>query len=164
MSFRIGDMVPYEQHKKLEEKFAQASNTIRYQAECMTKAKGILDAPVTKNNLTGAIIALESLPDSARENMRRFVVNHIMRSAKSVISYCTMVERKCEKTGRVYSGFNKKYNTFNALSYQFVYETFKEAAIHAPTGGFAGRFRNAQVAFILSQSKNSKSQRRDRWR
>jgi hypothetical protein len=74
-----------------------------------------------------------------------------------------MISARCEKTGRTYNGFNAKYNTFNNLPYWFVYETFKESAIRNPTAGFAARFRDALVAFILSRRRVIQNQQYGRY-
>jgi hypothetical protein len=155
MSFTIGDMVPYEQHKRAIEKVSRqleqerrANTDMKYM---LLKAKGILEAKFTKSNLTNAIITLESLP--SKSYMMKFVVSFIMKSAKTPNNYCGVIKRKCASTGRIYFGFNKIYNNFDNLPDWFVYETFKEKAIKSVPGSFSLRFMDALVAFILNQQK-----------
>jgi hypothetical protein len=151
MTFKVGDMVPYEQYRDMMNKANDGIKRARQMYETLKNAKSILDAPITKNNLVNVINTLEVL--STDDRMQRFVSGHIMRSAKRPNTYCRIIKERCEKIGRRYNGFNAKYNTFNNLQYWFVYEAFKEKAICNPTGSFAFRFKDALVAYILSQQK-----------
>ncbi len=155
MSFRIHDVIPYEQHKKMVEKAARQierqKRTITDMKSKLEKAQCVLNAPLTKGNLTNAVIALESL--SSRDYMLKFVSKWIIKNAKSPNIYCRMIKNKCEATGRAYNGLNKTFSTFNNLPEWFVYEAFKERAISSIPSSFSLRFRDALVAFILHQQK-----------
>ena len=148
---RIQDMVSLTQYRKIEELASSRLKTVNEMKSTLIKAKGILDAPLTKANITNAVITLESLP--SRDFMRKSISKWIVRSAKSPNSYCEMVKKKCEATGRAYNGLNRTFSTFNNLPDWFVYETFKERAIKTVPGSFSLRFRDALVAFILDQQK-----------
>lgn len=153
--YQLKDVISYEQHKKIIEKanrqIEQQQKTIANMNSILSKASGILEAKFTRNNLINTIIALESL--STKGYMMKFVDSHIMKSAKTPNNYCGVIKKKCESTGRAYNGFNKIFNTFNNLPDWFVYETFKEKAIKSVPRSFSCRFKEALVAFILSQQK-----------
>mgnify|MGYP000929351788 CR=1 FL=1 len=153
------DMVPYSQYKRIADKFEQRSKENTDLKSKLTLAKAILDAPITKNNLTNAILTLESLPDP--EALQRFIVTHVIRSAKSPNQYCRIIKDKCENTGRIYTGLNKNQNAFNDLPYWFIYETFKESSLRNYTGTFALRFRQALVAFILDKRNTAAAEDRE---
>jgi len=150
---KIKDMVSLTQYKKIEQVANNRLTTINNMKSTLAKAQGILDAPITKENLKNAIIALESL--QSKGFMMKFVTIHINKSVKTPTptSYCGMIKRKCEITGRIYNGYNKIYKTFNNLPEWFVYETYKETAIKTVPNGFSIRFIKALAAFVLSQQK-----------
>lgn len=151
MSFRVNEMVPASQLDKAVKTANQWRDTAKNAIDILRNAKGILEAPITKNNLANAIKALELLP--CKDYLQHFVPIHIVRSAKTAGAYCRIIIEKCKRTGKYYNGFNPRYGTFNNLPDWFVYEAFKERAIKNPTGAFAGRFRDQLVLFILDQQK-----------
>lgn len=148
---RVMDMVPYSTYNKVIEKVKSQQVVIVNMQSTLIKAKGVLDATLTKSNITNAVIMLELLP--SKGFMMKYVSTWIIKSAKSPNSYCSMVKKKCSVTGRIYTCLNKRYNTFDNIPEWFVYETFKEKALSSVPSSFSLRFRDALVAFILNQQK-----------